>query len=188
MDVEDPAMDIEIIQAIRQRLLRRGDAEAGPNTVPGISSGQVRHQRHGALAVAVLSTQDPLKDVGFNSTHFHSAFLCGFNEQKSIAVVLEEHSGLEFYQRLSNGLLPGSAREPDGKGYAVYDHLVVALGRTMFDPDVEHPHRREAGSDFGYEFHPAPAIDTVSAQQALLDFPRYPDRRHIGSWAEFILR
>ncbi len=188
LDVEYPAVDVEIIRAIRQGLLRSGDSKAGPNTIPGMSSGQFCHQRHGALARDVLSSQDAGEDIGFDSTHGHGASFCGFNAQKSIEVVLEEHSGLEFYQRLSSGLSPGSAREPDGKGHAVYEHRVVAFGRTMFDPDVEHPHRREAGIDLGYEFHPAPTIDAVSTQQALFDFRLYPDRWHLRPWTDLILR
>ena len=82
---------------------------------------------------------------------------------------------------------PGAAPELDIKGSAVYLELVAAFRWLFGDPDIQCSHRREIGNRSGYEFHPALAVNSVSAQPALVDLPGDSDRWHGDSCPHFAL-
>jgi hypothetical protein len=60
-------------------------------------------------------------------------------------------------------LKPGAPLEFDIKRGGVDLQLITALWRLFRDPDIECPFRRKIGKISRYEFHPALAVNSISA-------------------------
>jgi hypothetical protein len=82
---------------------------------------------------------------------------------------------------------PGATLELDIKSRGVDLQLIVAFRWLFRDPDIERSLWREIGNPSYYEFHPALAVNSVSAQPALMDFPGDSDRCHGDSCPHFAL-
>jgi len=91
------------------------------------------------------------------------------------------------FSRLVWNLVPQPASVPHGDGLAVHQQLVGAFRRGFQDPDIERPVRRVSFDELRRDFDSAFAVDTVSAQHALLHTLLYLDPRHFLSSAGFNL-